>query len=248
MASITRGLPGLLPQEQTENAIQPEKEESPISIYLAGKRTLDARNRAVIWQRNAALGLNAALMALCLIMALENMRNSSKSHLVPYIVQTDQTGRIINTEVLKDRSVEEHFAATKTISAEVAYWIQDWRTVTTDIQAQRSLAERVFFMVADNSEAKDFLMTWFRSNNPMERAKQVHVEALVKSIVPLSANTYEVYWQESEINLASQTPVISNWRNKVELTVNLAASEAEIHRNRFGIFIKRITEPIKDSK
>src|SRR6476646_446940 len=245
MASITRGLAELLPREQVEEATQEQVGQSQLDIYLAGKRTQDARNRSVIWQRNALAGLSAALVAIAFVMALVILRSSGRSHLVPYIVQTDGAGRIVNTEILKDRSADEHFSATKTIKAELASWVQDWRTVSSDEGAVRSLGGRLMAMVAKNSNAETWLVAWFHANNPMERGKQVYVETLVKSIVPVSANTYEVFWQESEMNRASQTAVISHWRNKIELTVNWATAEGEIHRNPCGIFINQSTEAIR---
>ena len=87
-----------------EIATDAEKARSQLDIYLAGQRTLDARNRAVIQQKNFLACICAALLVTNGIQAVENFRNSAKSHLIPYIVQTDQQGRIINTEILKDRA------------------------------------------------------------------------------------------------------------------------------------------------
>ena len=67
----------------------------------------------MIQQKNFLACICAALLGINGIQAVENFRNSAKSHLIPYIVQTDQQGRIINTEILKDRSIDENFRLTK---------------------------------------------------------------------------------------------------------------------------------------
>jgi type IV secretion system protein VirB5 len=231
-----------------EIATDAEKARSQLDIYLAGQRTLDARNRAVIQQKNFLACICAALLVTNGIQAVENFRNSAKSHLIPYIVQTDQQGRIVNAEILKDRAIDENFSATKTITAELSSWVQDWRTVTADILSQKAIADRVFSMVAEHSEASSFLLSWFRSHDPVDRAKNVHVEATVKNILPQSLNTYEVYWEERETNLTGQVAGVSHWRSVITLSINPPKNEADVHRNRFGLYVERLTDPQKESQ
>jgi len=246
MASLSKGLTGLWPRTHAEIAPDAQKARAQLDIYLAGQRTLDARNRSEIRQKKFLAYLCITLLGINLVQALENVRNSAKSHLIPYIVQTDQQGRIINAEVLKDRAIDENFTATKTIMAELGAWVQDWRTVTVDILAQKSIADRVFSMVAEHSEASAWLLSWFRLHDPVERARSVHVEASVKNILPQSLNTYEVYWQERETNLTSQTATVSHWRSVITLAINPPKNEADVHRNRFGLYVERLTEPQKE--
>ena len=127
-------------------------------------------------------------------------------------------------------------------------WVQDWRTVTADILSQKTIADRVFSMVADHSEASSFLLSWFRSHDPVDRAKNVHVEATVKNILPQSLNTYEVYWEERETNLTGQVAAVSHWRSVITLSINPPKNEADVHRNRFGLYVERLTDPQKESQ
>ena len=247
MASPSKALQGFWPRH-AEIAVDAEKARSQLDIYLAGQRTLDARNRAVIQQKNFLACICAALLVVNGIQAIENYRNSAKSHLIPYIVQTDQQGRIINTEILKDRAIGENFTATKTITAELSSWVQDWRTVTTDIMAQKAIADRVFSMVADHSEASGFLLSWFRAHDPVDRARSVHVEVSVKNILPQSTNTYEVYWEERDTNLNGQPAAVSHWRSVITLSINPPKNEADVHRNRFGLYVERLTDPQKETQ
>lgn len=227
-------------------ATDAEKARSQLDLYLAGQRTLDARNRSEIRQKKFLAWVCIGLLGINGIQAVENVRNSAKSHLIPYIVQTDRQGRIINTEILQDRSIDENFAATKTITAELAAWVQDWRAVTTDILAQKSIADRVFSMVAEHSEASVWLLGWYRAHDPVDRSRNVHVEASVRNILPQSRNTYEVYWEEHETNLSNQTATVSHWRSVITLSINPPKNEADVHRNRFGLYVERLTEPQKE--
>ena len=103
-------------------------------------------------------------------------------------------------------------------------------------------------MVAEHSEASAMLLSWFRSHDPVDRAKNVHVDASVKNILPQSLNTYEVYWEERETNLTGQTARVSHWRSVITLSINPPKNEADVHRNRFGLYVERLTDPQKESQ
>jgi type IV secretion system protein VirB5 len=75
----------------------------------------------------------------------------------------------------------------------------------------------------------------------------MHVEASVKNILPQSLNTYEVYWEEHETNLTSQAATVSHWRSVITLSINPPKNEADVHRNRFGLFIENLTEAQKET-
>jgi type IV secretory pathway TrbF-like protein len=229
-----------------EIATDAEKARSQLDIYLAGQRTLDARNRAVIQQKNFLTCICAALLATNGIQAVENFHNSAKSHLIPYIVQTDQQGRIVNTEILKDRAIDENFSATKTITAELSAWVQDWRTVTADILSQKAIADRAFSMVADHSEASSFLLSWFRSHDPVDRAKTCMLRPrLAEHPAPVPEHIRGVL-EERETNLTGQVGSRTGARDHA--SINSAKNEADVHRNRSGLYVERLTDPQKESQ
>ncbi len=236
------------PANHQEIASDSERSRSQLDIYLAGQRTLDARNRSMIQQRNVLALVCAALLVTNGVQAVENYRNSAKSHMIPYILQTDKQGRILNAEILKDRAIDENFSASKTITAELAAWVEDWRRVTSDIMSTKAIGDRLFSMVSEHSEASTFLLGWFHAHDPVDRSKNVHVEATVKNILPQSLNTYEVYWEERETNLNGQTTAVSHWRSVITLAINPPKNEADIHRNPFGLYVERMTDPQKEAK
>jgi type IV secretory pathway TrbF-like protein len=216
---------------------------------MGAKRALDARDREVRRHRSFLAVLSIGLLGLTVILAAENMRISGKSHLVPYVIQTDQSGRILNTEVLTDRSLERNFTPERMISAELGGWVEAWRAVTTDQWAQKSLADHVFSMVAADSEASSWLIAWFRTgHDPLERGKRVRVEVLIKSVMRVGGTTYEVFWQEKESDLSGRNTVMSNWRSKITVKVNPPKDDADVHRNRSGLFVTELTDPIKEDK
>ena len=218
-----------------------------LDIYLAGKRTLDARNRSEIQQKKFLAGVCVLSLLANGVQAYENLRNSAHSRLIPYVVQTDTQGRIINTEILKDRSVDENFSSQKTIKAEIANWVQDWRTVTNDLYAQKALAVKVFNMVDGQGEASPWLLNWYRAHDPVERSRKAHVEVMVKTIVPQSDSTYEVYWEEKEVNPTDSTTVVSRWRSVILISINPPKNESDVIKNRFGLYVERVSDPQKEA-
>ena len=255
MSSNSQAWPLSHPVAQPENneAIAPQRitkqhgEESQLSIALAGKRTLDARNRKdkqlikLLW--GAVFVLGGALV----FSTATNFRYSGQSQYIPYVLQTDRTGRILNAEIMKPSAVRETTAFRSLIDRELCSWIQDWRAVTTDPYAQKTLADHVYAQLDEHGEAVNTVTEWYRAHDPIERAKQVHVEANVQSLVPQSANVYEVYWKETETNLSDRSMKVSHWRSVLTISFSFPKSDPSGTANADGLYIETLTTPQKDS-
>ena len=147
-----------------------------------------------------------------------------------------------------DQSDAANFSSQKAIKAQVTGWLQDLRSVTTDELAQKTLADHVYALMDGNGEAVGIVTNWYRSNDPVERAKTVHVEATVRNIVAQSNNSYEVYWEERETNLSDRdSGRTSRWRAVIQIAVRAPKTQADISANPYGVWIERITQPQKDN-
>jgi type IV secretion system protein TrbF len=223
-----------------------EAEQSQFEIALAGKRTLDARTRKVE-RENKFLWAGMLILATGTVIGAGIVfRLSGEVKYVPFVVQTDKAGRVLNTQVLNLGSMQSLTPA-KTIQQSISDWVSDWRTVTTDIYAQKTLAEKVFNQIDANGEAKHTIQAWYQAHDPVERAKTAHVEAEVRSVMPRSATSYEVYWKETETNLADGTKTVSYWRNAITVAIAVPKSAAAIQANPLGIWFENVTEPQRDS-
>jgi len=212
------------------------------------QRALDSALRSARGWRRFFYSLTLFLCTIIVVLSFVVLRSTAQSRLIPYVVQTDGQGRILNTEILKDRAVEENFTSEKTKKAEIKKWVEDWRTVVhKDVWAQKALATHVLNMVASSSEASASLVAWYKANDPVEKGEKFHVEATVKNVVAQSPMTYEVYWEEREINAVDESGTVSRWRNTITITVNPPRNVYDVEKNPYGLYVVSVSEPQKEA-
>src|SRR5690606_2751797 len=128
---------------------------------------------------------------------------------------------------------------------ELARFITDARTVSSDPFAQRTMVERAYAHAAPT--AGNLLNAYFR--DPANDARVIAERAVrlvrVLRVTPLPApsnNTWNVLWQETEIEHGSESRSTSSW--EAYLTVTLEAptnsnrrTEEQISLNPLGIYV-----------
>ncbi len=224
-----------------------EIERSEVDNFIAGKRTADERYRSVLRTARWFKGITAGQTVTILILVLFIRDLASKSQLVPYVMQLDLSGRIVNTEILKERRAgDPPPLPQETIIYELTDFVERWRTVTTDKRAQKNFSDRVFNHVKEHSDADRFILSWYRAHDPRTEDGKT-VEPHIRNIVAQSEHTYELYWRESEVtNNNGQAPAVSNWRATATLEY-VPRTLADVAANQSGMFVTRITEPQKDA-
>ena len=143
---------------------KPPKEVS--NPYLAARREWDERygdliTRARNWRTMAFV---CALVALTSSGGL--IWQSSKSHVVPFVVVTDTLGRAVASGIADQASPADERAKRASIIA----WIEQLRLVTTDGIAQRKAIDRVYSHIANGSQAQIFISEFYRGAQPFSRA------------------------------------------------------------------------------
>jgi type IV secretory pathway TrbF-like protein len=223
--------------------------KSELEYYKAGKRTHDTarrEDRAQIKTLRIAL---FGVIAVAGITAAMDFKMSGRQLYIPYLVQTDQRGRVINSLMVSPAADDqEDFARTKVVKEQLRNWVEDLRSVTTDPMTIRRIADNVYSMLDANGPALKSVERWMQTNDPRQRAKTVHVDAYASPPVERSATSYEVYWQEKTYDLAAGTdPIVQNYRMVIEITIRHAKDPQEIRLNPYGIWIERVSDPVKDN-
>lgn len=148
---------------------EPEDEKRPSS---AGNPYLNARvewlerygsyiSRAAQWRSVAFITLIIAVMSLAC-----NVIQANQVKTVPYIIEVDKLGK----SIVVNRADTASAAPLRLIQATIANCIQQWRTVTADIELQQQMIQRLSFFFAGS--AKGVLKEWYATNNPYEIAKE----------------------------------------------------------------------------
>lgn len=205
--------------------------------YLAARREWDERygdqiRGPVNWRTMAFLsGLVALLATGGLIW------QTSKSHVVPFVVVTDSLGRSIAAGIADEASPADERARRASIIA----WVENLRLVTTDGIAQRKAVDRVYAQIANGSQAQTFISEFYRTGKPFARAASETLSVEVKSVLANSERTFEVDWVETTRDLYGAVKSTDHWKGALTIAVNPPNDERLARINPLGIYVTSVS-------
>ena len=206
--------------------------ESP---FLAAKREWNERYGDYIaqarnWRLTAILSL-----AISAILAGGSIFLAAQPKVVPYVVEVDKLGASIAVARAEQSATPDQ----RMIRAQLAQWIADARSVSSDQTAERAALTRVYAGIA--TSAKPFLDDWYRAHSPFELGTRATVAISVDAVLPQSATTYQVQWTETQRNVDGSQATIAHWIADVTIGVNPPTDEATILHNPLGIYITQLS-------
>jgi type IV secretory pathway TrbF-like protein len=231
-------MPGPVPEKSepagrmspsTRNAAV-QREANP---YLEARREWNERYGDYIQQAHnwRVMALISGLVALIAVFGVAYI--SSRSKVVPYVVEVDRLGEVAAIKQA-DRAPT---VDSRIIKAYLARFVADWRTVTIDRQAQKGAIDRVYAMLPNGSIAVSKLNDFFKGQNPFARAAKETVAVAVTNILPISDKTWQVEWQE--VTRDSRGDVQANVHLKVSIMVGITPTTQEklILINPLGVYV-----------
>lgn len=220
-----------------EAASLPVEETNP---YLSARRSwnehvggLAASRR--LWQLMAILSFLIVLAAVGGIITI-----GSQSKFVPYVVKVDDLGTAVAT-TRADRAAP---VDGRVIQAQLGAFVQSARFVTSDIALQRQGIFRVYSMLLPNDPAMGKMNDWLNGNaetTPFARAASRTVTVEIASVIPQTAQTWQVDWTETERDRQGgllQPPMKMRALVTIRVaTPNTGTTEQQIHDNPLGIYV-----------
>lgn len=189
-------------------------------------------SRAAQWRMAAFICLLLTSISLT-----GNVMQAGQMKTVPYIIEVDKLGK----SAVVARADRASATPQRLIQAEIAACINNWRTVTADVELQQKMIERLSFFMAGS--AKGVLREWYEANNPYEIAKSgklVHVE--IKGLpLPVSSDSYRVEWVESVRSHAGVLLDSHSYEATVTIQINPPTVDAVILRNPGGVYITALS-------
>ena len=210
-------------------------EDDPQSaVYLAARREWNERYGSYIaqartWRLTAFLSLGIAAVAVVGVVWI-----GAQNHVVPYVVQTDKLGDALAIQ----RADVAAPIDSRLIRSQLSKWINDVRPVYTDVSAQRHLIDEAYAMVDQNAAAFEQLNGWFREHSPFAEAQTEIVSVQVQSVLPLSANTWRVEWQEVARSRDGSKVSSAQWQAVITIAIKPPTTDADILINPTGLFVK----------
>lgn len=207
--------------------------EGDLHPYLSARAgRIDASARRQRLLRVLAVA-SAALSVALLVAVVALLRLGGEPELVPYLVQVDGEGAVVEVDALSGGS-----AAVEPTEAMVRHalglFVVNARTVTTDRVAQRRLILRAYDYAA--GRAVGVLNDHYRSTPPFSRAARTTVTPTLTSLLYLSErDVYEVLWTEAVRNLNGALVERQTWRALLTVTIDPPEAVEEALANPLGI-------------
>lgn len=158
---------------------------------------------------------------------------SASSKVQPFIVETHEG---MPYAIAPMRSISPHDQ--RLINFAINQFIINTRTVVNDSEAQKALLDKVYAYSANQTIT--FLHDYYEKNNPFERAAHSTITASIVSSLPMSKDTWQITWDETEHNLTDGN---SNKTTRWVANVTYQLGEVNPHfmtANPFGFYITQL--------
>jgi type IV secretory pathway TrbF-like protein len=148
-------------------------------------------------------------------------------------VEVDKLGQAVPV-ARADRATP---ADTRVVKAQLAAWIVDVRSVSSDPLAEKSALDRVYALTA--ATATIFLNDYYRQHSPFGQSRTVSVS--VDAVLPISNQTYQLQWTEDVRDFQGRDIGTTHWLASVTLAFDPPSDERGILSNPLGLYVTGIS-------
>jgi type IV secretory pathway TrbF-like protein len=210
-----------------------EPQQEAYNPYLAARREWNERYGSYVAQANAWRIAAMASLAIAVLAVGGVVWLGGQNQLVPYVVKVDKLG----ASVAVDRADRAQRPDRAVITAQLARWIVNVRSVYIDAAAQRVFVTDGYAMINSRGEAFGAMNEHMRAHDPFQRAKTETVTVEVQSVLLLAGDSWRIEWRE-EIKLREAGSALSqHYQATVTIGFNPPTDEATIRANPMGIYV-----------
>ena len=220
---------------------KPEIPQESINPYLNARKQWNEHSHGLMnatrmWQAVSLLSLMITLAAVG-----GTIHIASQSKFIPYVVEVDKLGQSVAVAPAQVATAVDE----RVVHASLAAFMSNARLVTPDIALQRKAIFSVYAMLSAGDPAAAKMSAWLNGNedsNPFHRAQKETVETEMISVIPQSADTWQIEWNEKVFDRKGN-PIGKSYRMRSLATIAIIAptsstSEEKIRQNPLGIFVK----------
>jgi len=212
-----------------------KKETQQVSSpYLLARREWNERYgsyiaRAKVWRGIALTSLVIAAVAVGGVVHF-----ASQNKLIPYVVEVGGDGRPLQVYYADEAQPLDQ----RVIRAQLAQFVQDMRSVSTDVAVQRRAVERAYAHLSADMPAYTAVNQWFRQNVPFERATEETVVVEVRQVLPLSDKTWRIEWVERPRSRNGESMPATRWTGTATIVTSGEVNPQTLLYNPTGLYIK----------
>ena len=205
------------------------------AVYLAARREWNERYGDYISHANNWRLIAIAALGVAGVAVAGNVWQAGQSRVQPFVVEVDKLGDALAIQ----RADVASPVPVGVVRAQLARFIQDVRSVSIDVQAERAFINEAYAMVDKNASAYNFLNGYFAKNDPFKRAATDTVVAHVESVLPLpGSNTWRVEWREDTTSRDGRPEFTKHWEATITVSINPPTNDAAVLVNPTGLFVE----------
>jgi type IV secretion system protein VirB5 len=201
--------------------------------YLCARREWNERYGDYIAHARNWRGTAFAALAISAVLALGVVWEAAQNKIVPYVVEVDKLGVAVAV-ARADRAVP---ADARVIKGQLAAWIVDVRSLSSDPTAQKTALARSYALIA--ATATTFLNDYFRRHSPFGPTRTVAVS--VDAVLPISDQTYQIQWSEDARDLQGRSLGTTHWLASLTIAFDPPSDERGILSNPLGLYVTGIS-------
>lgn len=201
--------------------------------YLAARREWMERYGDFIAGKESWKMATFAITVVAAVSVAGNVYQGSQSKVQPFVVKVNGWGDPIDVQPA-DKGQK---ANDTMIAAQVARWIVESRSVTTDPVVQKQWLARVYALSSQNTQ--QFLNDWYAKHSPFDTARLgARVTVTVQQPMPLSDKTWSVEWEEEKRGPQNEFMGKERWKALVPVTVFVPETVKQLMANPSGVIIE----------
>lgn len=211
---------------------------SPGNPYLNARREWDERYGVMLtharnWRLAAAAALTVAAISVAGVVYI-----GSQTKIQPFIIAVDDLGSPVAV-AMPQAMVRATAVDERVIRAQIANFIFNSRSFSSDFAAQQVLFDRTFAMISSDLAPK--LTEFFRDQRMPLRENSHTVEISVRTVINSGGDTWQVDWTET-VRAPGASVRTENWRAIIQITADqeLAARPDMFVWNPFGVFVRAL--------
>jgi type IV secretion system protein TrbF len=215
--------------------------EQSVNPYLDARRQWNSHVDRAFGKGHALqlFGVAGLLLGLAGVAGITYV--GSKSKYVPYVIEVDKLGEAVAVGPAQLAAP----ADPRVVRASLASFISSARLVTPDVALQRDAIFRVYGMLQTKDPATNKLNEFYngtKDSSPFARAAKITVNTDIGSVLPISATSWQVDWEEAtrdrDGSLVNKPVHMRAVLTVYILPASTHAKESDIQRNPLGIYVR----------
>lgn len=205
-------------------------EENP---YLSARREWNERYGSYIKAASSWRLVTLILLMITLISVIGLAVSSSQNKHIPYIVEVDKLGAAVAVAPAKQIERQDE----RVVKHSLAEFVSSYRTLYGDSVVQKEVILKAYRYLMPSSAAYSAVSDYYKQNSPFVRMETERVSVEIKSVIPISDNTWQIDWVENKFDTQGHLQGKEEFRGAATIKFVSPKSEAEIFTNPTGLWI-----------